>query len=148
VGFQPVVTRGACSQSVRGGAHVECSHFIGRGHWCVRFSPVLTAIAALPGFFPSSPWLLPWEKPNMVGVAVQGAPEMDPSCHIVRCECNVIRKEKGRQSPIGRAPKHFCQSVRVPACMTRCAFIKYPSLEAMWTKMKEFEKQARCEGTM
>ena len=25
--------------------------------------------------------------------------EMDPSCHIVRCECNVIRKEKGAQSP-------------------------------------------------
>ena len=25
--------------------------------------------------------------------------EMDPSCHIVRCECNVIKKEKGGQSP-------------------------------------------------
>jgi hypothetical protein len=85
VGFQPYAMWGHTIR-VCGGAHVvECIHFNGRGHWCVQFSPVLTAIAALPSFCPSLPWLLLWEKLNMVGVAVQGAP-------IVTLLCKVLSK--------------------------------------------------------
>ena len=67
LGFQPGA---ACVCSLRmcaGVIVIRCIRFMVRGHRCEQVLPVLTAIAALPGFCPSLPWLLPWENTDHGG---------------------------------------------------------------------------------